>query len=182
MKSFWIRVGPNSKLCVCVCVCVCVLCSVAKSCPTLCDPMDCSLPGSPLHGIFQARILEWVAIPSPGNFLTQGSNPHLLYWQADSLPLRHLGSRRWHEDMLGRSPDNYGDRWAWYSFKARNQGLQAPKARKEARKESSLVPLSLQREYGPADTLILDSGLQSSKKISVSVLCLWFFTITTLEN
>ena len=35
---------------------------VAKSCPTLCDPMDCSLPGSSVHGISQARILEWVAI------------------------------------------------------------------------------------------------------------------------
>ena len=35
---------------------------VAQSCPTLCDPMDCSLPGSPVHGIFQARIPEWVAI------------------------------------------------------------------------------------------------------------------------
>ena len=33
-----------------------------QSCPTLCDPMDCSLPGSSIHGIFQARILEWVAI------------------------------------------------------------------------------------------------------------------------
>ena len=36
---------------------------VAQSCPTLCDPMDCSLPGSSVHGISQARILEWVAIP-----------------------------------------------------------------------------------------------------------------------
>ena len=35
---------------------------VAQSCLTLCDPMDCSLPGSFLHGIFQARVLEWVAI------------------------------------------------------------------------------------------------------------------------
>ena len=34
--------------------------SVTQSCPTLCDPMDCSLPGSSIHGIFQARILEWV--------------------------------------------------------------------------------------------------------------------------
>ena len=37
-------------------------CLVTQSCPTLCDPMDCSLPGSSVHGIFQARILEWVAI------------------------------------------------------------------------------------------------------------------------
>ena len=35
---------------------------VAQSCPTLCDPMDCSLPGSSVHRIFQARILEWVTI------------------------------------------------------------------------------------------------------------------------
>ena len=35
---------------------------VAQSCPTLCDPMDCSPPGSSVHGIFQARILEWGAI------------------------------------------------------------------------------------------------------------------------
>ena len=38
-------------------------CSVAKSCLTLCDPMDCSSPGSSVHGILQARILEWVAMP-----------------------------------------------------------------------------------------------------------------------
>ena len=41
----------------CVCVCVC-----AQSCLPLCDPMDYSPPGSSVHGIFQARILEWVAI------------------------------------------------------------------------------------------------------------------------
>ena len=35
---------------------------VAQSCLTLCDPMDCSLPGSSIHGIFQARVLEWGAI------------------------------------------------------------------------------------------------------------------------
>ena len=53
---------------------------VAQSCPTLCDPMDCSLPGSSLHGILQARVLEWVAISfSRGIFPTQGSNPGLLH-------------------------------------------------------------------------------------------------------
>ena len=35
---------------------------VAQSCPTPCDPVDCSLPGSSIHGIFQARVLEWGAI------------------------------------------------------------------------------------------------------------------------
>ena len=52
---------------------------VFKSCPTLCNPMDCSLPDSSVHGISQARILEWVAISfSRGIFLTQGLNPCLL--------------------------------------------------------------------------------------------------------
>ena len=37
----------------------------AQSCPTLCNPMDCSLPGSSVHGISQARILEWLPFPSP---------------------------------------------------------------------------------------------------------------------
>ena len=47
-------------VCVCVCVCVCVL--VAQLCPILCDPMDCSPPGSSVRGILQARILEELAI------------------------------------------------------------------------------------------------------------------------
>ena len=38
---------------------------VAQSCPTLSDPMDCSLPGSSVYGIFQARVLEWGPLPSP---------------------------------------------------------------------------------------------------------------------
>ena len=44
--------------------------AAAKSlqlCPTLCDPVDCSLPGSSVHGIFQARVLEWVAIAFYGS-------------------------------------------------------------------------------------------------------------------
>ena len=41
-----------------------VLCLVTQLCPTLCDTVDCSLPGSSVHGVLQARILEWVAMPS----------------------------------------------------------------------------------------------------------------------
>ena len=71
-------------------------CFAIESCPTLCDPKDCSLPGSSVHGNIPARILEWAAISSSrGSSLTQGSDPHflrLLHWQANSLPLSHLGS------------------------------------------------------------------------------------------
>ena len=48
---------------VCVCVCVCV-CSVTQFCSTLCNRMDCNPSGSSVLGIFQARILEWVAFSS----------------------------------------------------------------------------------------------------------------------
>ena len=52
---------------------------VTKLCPTLCNPIGYSPPGSMVHGISQARILEWVAIPSPGIFRTQGSNLSFLH-------------------------------------------------------------------------------------------------------
>ena len=63
-------------------------CSVARSCLTLCNPMDCGPPGSSVHGLLQARILDRTAISlSRGIFLTQGSNPgllHLFHWQEGS--------------------------------------------------------------------------------------------------
>ena len=61
-------------------------------CPALCDPMDCSPPGSSIHGLLQTRILEWVAIPScrdlpnPGMETASPVTPEL---QADSLLLSH---------------------------------------------------------------------------------------------
>ena len=68
----------------------CVCAKSLQSCPTLCDPMDCSLPGYTVHGIFQARILEWVPVSFSRGSSRQGSNLCLLYllhWQAGSLPL-----------------------------------------------------------------------------------------------
>ena len=67
---------------------VCMCATSLQSCLTLCN---CSPPGSSVHGILLARILEWVAMPLlQGTFLTQGLNPHLLCplpWQVGSLPL-----------------------------------------------------------------------------------------------
>ena len=71
------------------------LCARAKLLPsglTLCTSMKCSLPGSSVHGIFQARVLEWVAFPSPGDLPDPGMEPGSSALQADSLPLSHQGS------------------------------------------------------------------------------------------
>ena len=83
--------------CICMCSTHCTIDSiihvglvvlVAQLCPTLCDPVDYSPPGSSVHGILQARIPEWVAIPfSRGIFRTQGSNPGL--WHCRQI-LYHL--------------------------------------------------------------------------------------------
>ena len=57
---------------------------VTQSCPTLCDPMDCSLPGLSVHGIFQAIILEWIAI----SFSRGSSQPR------DRTQVSHIVDRR----------------------------------------------------------------------------------------
>ena len=58
---------------------------VAQSHVTLCDPMNCSPPGSSVHGILQARILEWTAIPSLGHLPNPEIEPRSPAFQADSL-------------------------------------------------------------------------------------------------
>ena len=70
-----------------------------QSCLTLCGPMDCSPPGSSVHRIFQARILEWVAISyskaslQPRNWTCVSL--HFLWWQADLLLVCHLWRCWW---------------------------------------------------------------------------------------
>ncbi|XDA86486.1 hypothetical protein R6Z07M_016199 [Ovis aries] len=75
-------------------------CLVAQSCrcQTLFSPMDCSPPGSSVHGICQARIREWVAVSfsrgssQPQDLPDPGIEPMSPALQVDSLPLSHLGS------------------------------------------------------------------------------------------
>ena len=93
---------------------------VAQSCPTLCDPMDCSLPGSSVHGIFQARILEWGAITFSAGSQSSDSQVanreiqprwYTLWWKRDSghliqNPLANAGDPRDKGSIpgSGRSP------------------------------------------------------------------------------
>ena len=80
---------------VCVCVCVCARAKLLQSGPTLCNAMDCSPPGSSVHEILQARILECVALPSsrgpsqPRDWTHISHGPAL---QANSLQLSYLES------------------------------------------------------------------------------------------
>ena len=72
-----------------------MLCLVTQSCPTLSDAMDCGLPGSSVHEILQARIVEWVAmLSSRGIFPIQGSNPGLLHCRQFLYHLNHWGRPR----------------------------------------------------------------------------------------
>ena len=78
--------------------------SVAQSCPTLCDPVDCSLPASSIHGIPQARILEWVAISFSRGEVTSS----LLMKERNVSTIRE-----WHEAPHPQDVfwDNLGTRW-----------------------------------------------------------------------
>ena len=76
---------------------------VTQSCPTLSDPMDCSLPGSSVHGIFQARVLEWVVI----SFSRGSSQPRdrtqvsciacrrFTIWATREAPVAVKGNLKW---------------------------------------------------------------------------------------
>ena len=68
VEGTWIRPG-NSAPILLLAMCLCLL---TQSRPTFCDPMDCSPSGSSVHEIFQARILEWIAIPTPGDLCDPG--------------------------------------------------------------------------------------------------------------
>ena len=65
IPPFLVSFYSNSLMCVCVCVCVCA-CTCVHMCLTLCKLMDYSPPSSSVHGIFQAKILKWVAISFSG--------------------------------------------------------------------------------------------------------------------
>ena len=67
-------------------------CLVAKSCLTLCDPWNVAYQTPLSMGFPRQECWSRLPFPSPGIFLTQGLNPCLLHWQANSLPLSHQGS------------------------------------------------------------------------------------------
>ena len=93
---------------------------VAQSCPTLCDFMDYSPPASSVHGILQARILEWFAIPFSRGSPTHRLNPGLLYCRCILYHLSHQRSPRktYNQNKIGISHNYYEYENSIHSFLA----------------------------------------------------------------
>ena len=77
---------------------------VAQSCPTLSDPMDCHLPGSSVHGIFQARVLEWGAIAFSEYLLMSFGAENELAQDSEHLNVLQAGYRCWEIKVLQDQP------------------------------------------------------------------------------
>ena len=126
----------------------CGVCVYTQLCPNLCDPMDCSPLGSSVHGILQARTLEWVSMPPQKVFPTQGLNPcliHPLHWQVGSLPLAPPGK------PTGRMPYKGEDSDLGDTFTSQGRAKMAskpPEARIEAWNRICLTSL---RRVHPTD-------------------------------
>ena len=82
---------------------------------TLCDSTNCSPPGSSVHGVSQARILKWVAISFSRGSSQPRDQTHVSCWQADSLPLSHLGSPCKFKERFIKRKDSFhvASRWLY---------------------------------------------------------------------
>ena len=94
---------------------------VAQSCLTLCNPMDCSLSGSSVHGIFQATVLEWGAISFSRDLPDSGIEPRSAALQADAFTLYATREAPGSMPGLGRSTGEgigYPLQYSWTSLVA----------------------------------------------------------------
>ena len=100
---------------------------VSQSCPTLSNPMDCSLPGSSIHGIFQARVLEWGAIafsePGAGGTLFLSATPSCTPVFKEGSPPSFNASPLWHQAQPSKTVSVI---WVTSSWLAYPVGTKAP--------------------------------------------------------
>ena len=108
-----------SKMCICV-----VQCLVAQSCPTLCNPMDCSPPGSSVHGGSPGKTIGvgWHSLHQ-GIFPTQGLNPGLLHCRQILYQLSHQGIRGIQEGRGRESRPEHSDSATTKHLLFNSQGL-----------------------------------------------------------
>ena len=90
----------------------CCVVLVTPSSPTLCNPMDCSPSGCSVHGILQARVLDGLPFPSPGDLPDPGIEPGSPAQQADSLP-SELNQKSWVHIMRISENRLWSDFWLW---------------------------------------------------------------------
>ena len=89
-------------------LCVCLCAKSVQSCQTLCDPVDCSLPGSSVHGTLQARILAWVAVPSSRDLSNPGTSPSPTTPALAGRLFAALPSHEWdHTDLACRADSSH---------------------------------------------------------------------------
>ena len=115
---------------------------VAQS--TLCDPMDCSLPGSSVHGIFQARVLEWVAV----SFL-RGSSQH-----RDRTRVSSIVSRRFYPLSHQGSPDMHGAWTIEHILRANSQVSLYPLVLKRTQWSWQYQPHFIEEKVGAVKVLV----------------------------
>ena len=159
LKSICIIQFWGVHLCVSVYACMCA--KSLQSCPALCEPMDCSPPGSSVHGILQARMLEWVATRSS----RVSSQPrdricislHLLHWQVCSLPLATLGKtcvcvcvcvREREREVMKQVP-------TWWNRCPCETGSLPTSAPKSWQHLSEMLQIHFSSRTGPSDTVFL---------------------------
>ena len=108
---------------------LCCHCLVPKSCPTLCDPMVCSSPGSSVHGISQARILKWIAIS-----FSRGSSQSGDRTQVGSLPTepQELSPKSYlHLDTYLSGHHLYTKKTSFLSFVSHLMAISSPKKKQQ---------------------------------------------------
>ena len=133
MKISAMKYVNQNWLQMCVCVCVCACAQSLQSCPNLCNPMDYSPPGSSIHGILQARILECIFMSSSRRSSQPRSNLcllNLLHCSWILYPLSQPGSPL--ENIV--EPKYINLRVKWKYWKVRCLGISGGKSRRVSRK------------------------------------------------
>ena len=121
------------RMCACLSICLSIntflLFFVAQSRPALCHPMDSSPPGSSIYGMFQARILEWVAISYYGGSFQPRGRTHVSCkspaLQADSLLLSHHGSTKYFTLSLSKAIRKGTDLYMHNLYKGSREGKES---------------------------------------------------------
>ena len=141
-------------------------------CPTLVTPMDCSPPGSSVHGILRQEYWSGLPCPPPGDLPDPGMEPHLLHLKANSLPVSRWGSphsysstSNFHFVTWPLKPQGHSDLHLQFIYLGRTKLVRVER-RDHKKKQSCLMKHSCLREY-----LSVEAGL-GGKKTPILLECI----------